>query len=407
MGSFLRSFFECLHSHNGLFLTNKNSNLRHFARLVENRLPNKFDQFKSVLEKHFHRCQEMKKMNKPISIDEKFYNDLSGLINDLYQALTCPPDYKYDKSFLKRAKENPGRFLLYGAGALVGTYVLIHVGLFGIVGYQLFAGTTLSTTLTQLGVFELYYTAVGTGVCYDNLANVGCISLDRLIYHEHLAFLVNSMGSNSDICANERMLEIQLFNILESKSIDFDDIDMKDHKSIEKKIKSNNLFDTNETTHSERLTLYGTTTDSQINAFKFLHDIYYISKLRRSMSAQYISFIGAHRAGKSSLLKSLWDIPTQSGDHLDNRTQQIQIYTLYDDNSSNKVHLLDHPGVTDPVQIVAHLNKNYCVLSTFYVIVVKAGTDYNSAAQLIKELKTSPSETNANTITQQSMFILR
>src|SRR5437868_6781745 len=71
-------------------------------------------------------------------------------------------------------------------------------------------------------------------------------------------------------------------------------------------------------------------------------------------------------------------------------TQQMQLYTLYDDNNSDKVHLIDFTGVTDPVGTIGHLNQNYSVLSTFYVIVVRAGTDYSSAVDLIKELQTSP-----------------
>jgi hypothetical protein len=197
------------------------------------------------------------------------------------------------------------------------------------------------------------------------------------------------------------MLEIQLCDILKKKSIDFDKIVMGDRKIKEKIIKDTHLFDVNEIEYLERPTLCGTTMDSQIKAFEFLHDIYYICKLRRSMTAQYVSFIGAHRAGKSSLLKSLWHLPAQRGDHLDKRTQQMQIYTLYDNNSSNKVHLIDYPGVTDPVKTIAHLNQNYSVLSTFYVIVVRAGTDYNSAAALIKELQTPLTTTSPSETTQQ------
>ncbi|CAF1282293.1 unnamed protein product [Didymodactylos carnosus] len=348
MATFLRSFFECLHANYDLSLSNKNSSLHYFAKLVANRLP-----------------------------------------------------------------ENPGRFLLYGTGALVGICVLFHAGLISLIGYPLFADTLVSGILTQFGVVELSLTYVGTITLYSCLANVGCNSLNRFLYHEHLAFLLNSMGSDSDECANEKMLETQLCDILEKKSIDFDATDMRDRKIIKKIIKDKHLFHTKEITHSKRLTLDGTTIDSQMNAFGFLHDIYYICKLRRSMTGQYISFIGAHRAGKSSLLKSLWNIPAQRGDYFDNRTQQIQMYTLYDDNSSNKVHLLDFPGLTDPVQTIAHLNQNYCVFSTFYVIVVRAGTDYNSAAELIKELQTSPtitspSETkqllsNATTTTQSKL----
>lgn len=400
MGTFLRSFFECLYSNNDFFLPNKNSSLHHFAKLVENRLPNKFQQFRSLLEKHHDLCQQMKKMNKPIAIDGKLYNDMSGLINDLYTALIELPEYTYTKSFLQNVKENPRKFLVCGISALVGIYLIFHVWLFNLADHQLFTDTSISTTLTQFGYAKLHLTFLGTVLSYRGFTDFSGNSFGRLIYHEHLAFLLNSMGSNSDRCANEKMLEVQLCDILAKKSIDFDDIDMKDRKNIEKIIKDKHLFDLNGVTHSERLTLYGTTIDSQIKAFEFLHDVYHICKLRRSMSAQYISFIGAHRAGKSSLLKSLWNIPVERGDYLDNRTQQMRIYTLYDDNSSNKVHLIDCPGVTDPVPTIAHLNQNYSVLSTFYVIVVKAGTDYDSAAKLIKELQASP--LSSSTITSPS-----
>ncbi|CAF0965113.1 unnamed protein product [Rotaria sordida] len=83
MATFLRSFFDCLHSNNDLFSAKSTS--RYFAKLLENRLPNKYEQFKSLLERHFNRCQQMKKLNKPISIDQTLYNDMSGLINDLFK----------------------------------------------------------------------------------------------------------------------------------------------------------------------------------------------------------------------------------------------------------------------------------------------------------------------------------
>ncbi|CAF4502504.1 unnamed protein product [Rotaria sp. Silwood2] len=107
------------------------------------------------------------------------------------------------------------------------------------------------------------------------------------------------------------------------KSIDFDAFNMTDRKTVEKIIKDKHLFDLNEIIQSELLTLCGTTIDAQIKAFEFLHDIYYIGKLRRLSSAQYISFIGAHRTGMPSLLKSLWNIPTQCGNCLDNCTQEM------------------------------------------------------------------------------------
>jgi hypothetical protein len=401
MATFLRSFFECLHSNNDLYPSNAHISLCYFEKLFTNRLPSKFQKFKSSLEKHFNACQQMKKMNKPISIDEKLYKDMSGFMNDLYKALEEVPNYSYTESFLRNAKENPGRFLIAGVGALAGTYVLFHVGLFNLIGYQLFASTELSATLIKFGAAELSNTGLFTANFYLYLGNDDHTLLDRLVYHERLAFLLNSMGSNSDNCANEKMLEIQLCDILKKKSIDFDKIVMGDRKIKEKIIKDTHLFDVNEIEYLERPTLCGTTMDSQIKAFEFLHDIYYICKLRRSMTAQYVSFIGAHRAGKSSLLKSLWHLPAQRGDHLDKRTQQMQIYTLYDNNSSNKVHLIDYPGVTDPVKTIAHLNQNYSVLSTFYVIVVRAGTDYNSAAALIKELQTPLTTTSPSETTQQ------
>ncbi|CAF3987890.1 unnamed protein product, partial [Rotaria sp. Silwood1] len=399
MATFLRSFFECLHTKDSLFSPTTKDSSWYFAKLVANRLPNKFHQFKTLGGKHFDACQQMKKVNKPISIDAKLYNDMSGLLNELYKALTEIPQYSYTESFVQRVKKNPGQYLIATASAVAGTYVLFHVGLFTLLGYQMFSGTALNATLAQFGAAELGITGLGTLGSYTYLAKVGHNSLDRLVYHERLAFLLNSMGSNSDNCANENMLEIQLCDILENKSINFDDIDMKDRKTIEKIVKDTHLFDVNEMINRNRPTLYGSTMDSQIKAFEFLHDIYCICKLRRSMTAQYISFIGAHRAGKSSLLKSLWNIPTQRGDYLDNRTQQMQIYTLYDDKTSNKVHLIDYPGVTDPVKTIAHLNQNYAVFSTFYVIVVRAGTDYKSAAELITELQTSstiisPSDAN-------------
>ncbi|CAF3351108.1 unnamed protein product [Rotaria sp. Silwood2] len=399
MAAFLRSFFECLHTKDCLFLPTTKDSSWYFAKLFANRLPSKFQQFKTLAEKHFNACQQMKKVNKPISIDGKLYNDMSSLLNDLYKALTEMPEYAYTESFIQRAKKSPGRYLIATAGALAGTYVLFHVGLFSLLGYPLFSGTALHATLAEFGALQSGITGLGTLGSYTYLAKVSHNSLDRLVYHERLAFLLNSMGSNSDNCANENMLEIQICNILEDKSINFDDIDMKDRKTIEKILKDTHLFDANEITNGNRPTLYGATMDSQIKAFEFLYDIYCICKLRRSMTAQYISFIGAHRAGKSSLLKSLWNIPTQRGDYLDNRTQQMQIYTVYDNKSSNKVHLIDYPGVTDPVKTIAHLNQNYAVFSTFYVIVVRAGTDYKSAAELIRELQTtstivSSSDTN-------------
>jgi hypothetical protein len=304
----------------------------------------------------------MKKENKPISIDGELYNDMSKMLKDLYVALANPPQYTPETSFLSIPNEY-SKVFMYFVGALPGAASSNFIDMF-----------LLTSSLT--GAMEASY----------QLKTL----MSRRFYHKNLAFLLNSMGSNSDGCANEKMSEIQLCKILKKKSIDFDDIDMENRERIEEIIKDKKLFIKSETVLLERLTLEDTTMDSQINAFRFLHDIYYICKLRRSMTTQYISFIGAHRSGKSSLLKSLWNIPAQRGDLLDKRTQQMQIYTLYDENSGNKVHLMDYSGVTDPVRAIAHLNQNYSVLSTFYVIVVKAGTDFSSAAELIKELRTPP-----------------
>ena len=168
-------------------------------------------------------------------------------------------------------------------------------------------------------VIAMYQPVVNIVAC------AGRLSPDRLIYHEHLAFLLDSMGNNPDRCGNEKMLEMQLYDILEKRSINFDGFDMKDREKITKEITDKGLFSTDKTPRRRRPTLQDTTIDSQVEAFKFLHDIHYICKLRRSMTAQYISFIGAHRAGKSSLLKSLWNIPAQRGDHLSNRTQQMNV----------------------------------------------------------------------------------
>ncbi|CAF0991455.1 unnamed protein product [Rotaria sordida] len=398
MATFLRSFFDCLHSNNDLFSAKSTS--RYFAKLLENRLPNKYEKFKSLLERHFNRCQQMKNLNKPISIDQTLYNDMSGLINDLFKVLIEVPNYTFNKSFLQRVKENPGSFAIFGTVALFGTCVLLQAGLLGLIGYQLFGASFASFVGTQFAAVDLLTMAVGTVGSYRMLGIIGRDSLDRLIYHEHLAFLLNSIGGNSDKCANEKMLEIQICDILKNKSIDFDCIIITDHKGIEKIIKDTHLFVMNEGKDSTRLMVSDTTIDSQINAFKFLHNIYYICRLRQLMTTQYISFIGAHRAGKSSLLKSLWNIPAERGDYLDNRTKQMQIYTLYDDNSSNRVHLIDYPGVTDPVKTIAHLNQNYSVFSTFYVIVVRAGTDYNSAAALINELQMSASLSPITSLTE-------
>ena len=79
MGTFLRLFFEHMHSSTDSDLSNTNSSLRNLAKLVENRLPGRFQQFRLLLEKHFCLCQQMKKMDKVISIDEKLYKDISGL----------------------------------------------------------------------------------------------------------------------------------------------------------------------------------------------------------------------------------------------------------------------------------------------------------------------------------------
>ncbi|CAF4839503.1 unnamed protein product, partial [Rotaria sp. Silwood2] len=127
MAAFLRSFFECLHTKDCLFSPITKDSSWYFAKLFANRLPSKFQQFKSLAEKHFNACQQMKKVNKPISIDGKLYNDISSLLNDLYKALTEMPEYAYTESFIQRAKKSPGRYLIATAGALAGTYVLCHV----------------------------------------------------------------------------------------------------------------------------------------------------------------------------------------------------------------------------------------------------------------------------------------
>ncbi|CAF4539279.1 unnamed protein product [Rotaria sp. Silwood2] len=235
-----------------LFSPTTKDNSWYFAKLFANRLPSKFHQFKSLAEKHFDACQQMKKVNKPISFDAKLYNDMSRLLNELYKALTEMPQYSYTESCCTTSKKNPGQYLIATASALAA----------------------------QFGAAELGITGLGILGFYTYLAKVGHNSLDRLFYHEHLAFLLNSMGSNSDNCANENMLEIQLCDILENKSINSDNIDMKDSKTIEKIIKDTHLFDANEKINQNRPTLYGSIMGSQIKAFGFLHDIYCICKLR-------------------------------------------------------------------------------------------------------------------------------
>ncbi|CAF2931976.1 unnamed protein product [Rotaria sp. Silwood2] len=180
MATFLRSFFEYLHSNNDLVLTNTKSSLRHFDKLFKNKLPAHFQQFQLLLEKHYKIYQQMIQINKPMSIDEKLYNDMCELVNDLYKALTQVLNHYDDKQFLQRMKDNPGEYLLFGTIALLGTSFLFHFGLFRLFGVHCFAHRLVNSFVTQPDITKLCCTAVTTAASYGYLANIDRKSLTCL-----------------------------------------------------------------------------------------------------------------------------------------------------------------------------------------------------------------------------------
>jgi hypothetical protein len=365
ISAFLRSVFAYVHSNKEMIvreiINGEPTMLQYFLKLIENRLEEKFHPFMKKLQGHFNDYARRKSNNEPLIVTESLYDDSISMLQDLYQALSELPNYRFDKSIREAASENPLFFTACGVGTVVGVIIFfqaapISVFINGLMADKvLVAASVGAESVAKIGLSGSY---ISVGL----LQMLGKGALERLLYQGHMNLLLDSMGGESNKCADEEMTEIQICKILSEKSIDFRAINVKDGEQMKKIIEDKKVFKTKGT--RERPTLNQTTIESKHQAFRLLHDVYFIHELRRYMTDHiYISFIGTHRAGKSSLLKSLWHLPAQIGDDIHSRTQQLHIYTLDDVAKNNKVHIIDFPGVTDPEKAIAQLTHYYSICS--------------------------------------------
>ncbi|CAE7795920.1 unnamed protein product, partial [Symbiodinium microadriaticum] len=104
----------------------------------------------------------------------------------------------------------------------------------------------------------------------------------------------------------------------------------------------------------------------------------------------FIGFIGVHNAGKSTIIKRLFDVETKPDLVL--RTEKVQQYRLGDwmrrlsdhhevfrdwrgehDRENLQVYAVDYPGTTDEREKVAAITRFTAELASFFVVMLKAG----------------------------------
>ncbi|CAF0966643.1 unnamed protein product [Adineta ricciae] len=389
IAAFLRSIFAYIHSeeHLGIrdILEGHPTILQFFIRLVQNRSPDKFDQFIETLQKHLNEFARQKSNNESLVIDQTLYNESLPVLQALHEDLSELPSYDFQKSFKEIVSDNPLLAFTCGAGIVIGLAACCQAA-----PIALTCGKAVSMSAELVAYYAGADIVSGIGILTCEFSSFGLISLthgtiERLLYQSHINLLFESMGGNSSNCANEEMTESEICKILNTKSISFNTIDIADIINSLDTIKSKEIFVPN--TNDDRPTLTRTTDESKYQAFRLLHDVYYIHELRKWMTQHiYISFVGAHRAGKSSLLKSLWQIPAQVGDTIQKRTKQVRLYTLEDSENNKKVHIIDFPGITDPEREIRQFTDQYAICSSFYVIVAQASSDYDSATNLINQI---------------------
>ncbi|CAF1130144.1 unnamed protein product [Adineta ricciae] len=399
IAAFLRSMFAYIHSERHLeigdILEGHPTILQFFIKLVQNRSPDKFDQFIETLQKHLNEFARQKSNNESLVIDQTLYNESLPVLQALHKDLSELPSYEFQKSFKEIVSDNPLLAFACGAGIVIGLAVFCQAAPIALtygkaisMSAELVADYAGADIVSSIGILTCEFS-------YFGLTRLTRGTIERLVYQSHINLLFESMGGNSSNCANEEMTESEICKILAEKFIDFKKINMDDKKNCIT-VASKEIFVPN--TNHDRPTLTRTTDESKYQAFRLLHDVYYIHELRKWMTQHiYISFVGAHRVGKSSLLKSLWNLPARIGKTYEDRTKQVHLYTIEDSENNKKVHIIDFPGITDPEKEIRRYTEEYAVCSSFYVIVAQAGTDYDSATKLINETTIANSTADAQT----------
>ena len=124
------------------------------------------------------------------------------------------------------------------------------------------------------------------------------------------------------------------------------------------------------------------TSDSQVKAIRFLRAAAIMHLLRKELlDTVYLSISGAKDVGKSTLVHSLFHIPTKQGALLQDTTLDLNMYLLFDRNaqgaaeravgSSPVFYLLDTPGMTDQNEEVASAFRDAKALVSLHLVLGK------------------------------------
>jgi hypothetical protein len=119
------------------------------------------------------------------------------------------------------------------------------------------------------------------------------------------------------------------------------------------------------------------TTESQVKALKFLRVMSCIHTLRASLRNDvYISIIGSKDVGKSTLIQSLFRIPTKVGALIADTTLEVNMYPLFSAAAAARLphpafHLLDFPGMTDQDPAVAEAFKDIKSMASLHLVLGK------------------------------------
>jgi hypothetical protein len=125
------------------------------------------------------------------------------------------------------------------------------------------------------------------------------------------------------------------------------------------------------------------TGESQVKALRFLRAVSCIHQLRKELShAVYLSIAGAKDVGKSTLVNSLFRIPTKQGALIQDTTLSLNMYPLFDHKelggveaavgSSPAFYLLDTPGMTDANEDVASAFRDAKAMVSLHLVLGKA-----------------------------------
>jgi hypothetical protein len=128
------------------------------------------------------------------------------------------------------------------------------------------------------------------------------------------------------------------------------------------------------------------TGESQMKALRFLRAMACIHQLRQELShAVYLSVVGAKGVGKSTLVHSLFRIPTKAGALLEDTTLELNMYPLFDQKDEDSsgttaapsattgasFYLLDTPGVTDANPTVALTFRDTKAMVSLHLVLGK------------------------------------